>query len=182
MARPKRMGASPALDEWFPPAGQPARPALTSVAVPEPPRAPRARPRPVAGAVALDELLPGPAPDDQPAGPGAPWPALRPVPGDRPTRRPRGANALDELLPGPAPPRPRPGPKVRTGFSLSPDVLEAARDAVAYLAGTPDAITLSALAEHALTVEIERLTGEHRGGEPFPKRPDNRSGDARPRR
>ncbi len=73
-------------------------------------------------------------------------------------------------------PQPQPQPatksaaKVRTTFILPEDLSEELRDAVVYLAGPPERMTLAALAEHALRHELERLRSKHRGGKPFPRR------------
>jgi hypothetical protein len=50
------------------------------------------------------------------------------------------------------------------------EVVEAARDAVAHLAGSPDRTTLTALAERALRTELARLAAVHNHGRPFPPR------------
>jgi hypothetical protein len=171
MARPKRMGAYNALDELLP--GPSPRPRLEPVPDP-PPRggggAHRSR-----GRNALDELLPGP--DGPDAGDGVDWGSprawLEPV-----GRRHLGAwNPLDEL---PSQPRPRGHPTPRTAKSrvtlrLPEDLVEAARDAVARLAGTPEEATLAALAERGLRAELGRLAAAHNHGRPFPPRRRGRS-------
>jgi hypothetical protein len=181
MARPKRMGAYNALDELLP--GPSTRPRLEPVPDP-PPRGPQ-RPR---GANALDALLPGPEGPD--AGDGLDWGSARgrlePV-GDPGPRRaaaePRqhlGAwNPLDELpgrgAPAAGPGRlARPGPRParsRLTLRLSEELVEAARDAVAHLAGTGRETTLAALAERAIRAELDRLAATHNRGRPFPPRP-----------
>jgi hypothetical protein len=175
MARPKRMGAYNALDELLP--GSSPRPRLEPV--PDPPPPPRGAHR-SRGPNALDELLPGPGGPD--AGDGVDWGSsrarLEPVAG--PGRRqaaggPRhlGAwNPLDELPSQQAPaarPAPR-TPRARLTLRLPDDLVEAARDAVARLAGTPEETTLTALAERGLRAELSRLAAAHNHGRPFPSR------------
>ena len=158
-----------------------------------------ARPKRMGAYNALDDLLPGPAWDPDPADlddqPAPRWrrPRLEPVP-----------DALDDLLPGPsvperrraggagrprsarrhlgvwnpldgpapAPPDPAPAPpvKARVSFRLPADLVETARDAIAQLAGTADRTSLTALAERALRVELARLAITHNDGRPFPPR------------
>jgi hypothetical protein len=174
MARPKRMGAYNALDELLP--GSSPRPRLEPVPDPPPRAAPRAR-----GPNALDELLPGPGGPD--AGDGLDWGSPRArlepvtVPGRRHAagrgRRHLGAwNPLEDLpsRPGPAS---RPAPrqaKTRLTVRFPDDLVEAARDAVARLAGTADQTTLTALAERGLRAELDRLAAAHNRGRPFPPR------------
>ena len=180
MARPKRMGAYNALDELLP--GPSTRPRLEPVPDP-PPRSPQ-RPR---GRNALDALLPGPEGPD--AGDELDWGSARarlePV-GDPGPRREAGAgqhlgawNPLDEL-PGRASPAhataaaARPGPRParsRLTLRLPEELVEAARDAVAHLAGTGREATLAALAERAIRAELDRLAAAHNRGRPFPPRP-----------
>jgi hypothetical protein len=182
MARPKRMGAYNALDELLP--GPSARPRLEPV--PDPP--PRRRLRRPRGGNALDALLPGPEGPD--AGVGLDWGGSRarlgPV-GD--PGRPRAAggprqhlgawNPLDELA-GRQPPAPtarsgsRPA-RSRLTVRLPDELIEAARDAVAHLAGTARETTLTALAERGIRAELGRLTAVHNGGRPFPPRRARRS-------
>jgi len=172
MARPKRMGAYNALDDLIPGAAwdpfgpddepappPPRRPRLEPV--PDPPRG-RAPDRQAAGGNALDDLLPGPA--------APPPPRQRPAPRLRGPGRHLGAwNPLDELVPGPPAPEPVLA-KARVSFRLPADLVEAARDAVAHLAGTADGTTLTALAERALRFELARLAITHNHGRPFPPR------------
>jgi hypothetical protein len=168
MARPKRMGAYNALDELLP--GPSPRPRLEPV--PDPPPAPRGGHR-SRGPNALDELLPGPGGPD--AGDGVDWGSpgawLEPV-----GRRHLGAwNPLDDLPSQ----QPRParrggsGPgtaRSRVTLRLPEDLVEAARGAVARLAGTPDEATLATLAERGLRAELDRLAAAHNRGRPFPPR------------
>jgi hypothetical protein len=181
MARPKRMGAYNALDELLP--GPSPRPRLEPVPDP-PPRggggAHRSR-----GRNALDELLPGPEGPD--AGDGVDWGSPRAwlEPLADPGRGRRGGgrqhlgawNPLDDL---PSRPRRRDRPTPRTARSrvtlrLPEDLVEAARDAVARLAGTPAETSLAALAERGLRAELSRLAAAHNHGRPFPPRPRSRS-------
>jgi hypothetical protein len=169
MARPKRMGVYNALDDLLP--GPSSRPRLEPVPDPPPPRAaPRAR-----GPNALDELLPGPGGPD--AGDGLDWgsPRARLEPVAVPRRRHaaggsrRHLGAWDPLEDLPSPPAPRQA-KTRLTVRLPDDLVEAARDAVARLAGTPDQTTLTALAERGLRAELDRLAAVHNRGRPFPPR------------
>jgi hypothetical protein len=176
MARPKRMGAYNALDELLP--GPSTRPRLERVPDPPPPSSPQ-RPR---GRNALDALLPGPEGPD--AGDGLDWgpsrARLEPVgdPGQRRAADPRqhlGAwNPLDELpgraAPAPVASAPRPA-RSRLTLRLPEELVEAARDAVAHLAGTPAETTLVALAERGIRAELSRLAAAHNRGRPFPPRP-----------
>ena len=197
MARPKRMGAYNALDDLpDEPGPRSGWPRLEPVPAPPPPPS-RRRPNRRRAGNALDELLPGPrslsALDDLLPGPSAPS-SQRPGP----ARRPRGAgrhlgvwNPLDGLSPPSVAPDlgrgPTAGPgrsrtpgsgssparvpaKARVGFRLPADLIEAARDAVAHLAGTDDRTTLTALAERALRTELARLADAHNRGRPFPRR------------
>ena len=175
MARPKRMGAYNALDELLP--GPSPRPRLEPV--PDPPPPPRGAHR-SRGRNALDELLPGP--DGPDAGDGVDWGSprawLEPVadPGRRSAggaRQHLGAwNPLDDL-PSQRAPATRPPPRTaraRLTLRLPDDLVEAARDAVARLAGTPEEATLTSLAERGLRAELSRLAAAHNRGRPFPPR------------
>jgi hypothetical protein len=170
MARPKRMGAYNALDELLP--GPSPRPRLEPVPDPPPRGGGAHRSR---GPNALDELLPGPGGPD--AGDGVDWGSpsawLEPV-----GRRHLGAwNPLDDLPnrrhPGARPPART--PRSRLTVRLPDDLIEAARDAVARLAGTPGETTLAALAERGLRAELGRLAAAHNHGRPFPPRRRGRS-------
>jgi hypothetical protein len=197
MARPKRMGAYNALDDltpgvaWDPdpalpgedPDPPPRRPRLEPV--PDPPRRSRRRARGrLADGNALDDLLPGPrglnALDDLLPGPGGPGeltpepqpPAREPQPPARPRAGRRHLevwNPLDAMAPARPADSPAP-PRARVSLRLPPDLVEAARDAVAHLAGTADQTTLSAMAERALRAELGRLAATRHGGRPFPPR------------
>jgi hypothetical protein len=61
-------------------------------------------------------------------------------------------------------------PKVRATLYLSADVLDAARNAAAHLAGFPARLTLTQLAENALCAELQRLQNQYNNGEKFPPR------------
>jgi hypothetical protein len=172
MARPKRMGAYNALDELLP--GPSPRPRLEPVPDPPQRRARRAR-----GRNALDELLPGPG------GPGGPWPEPLAEPGrgtaatgrrqhlgvwnpldnlparQAPAARPGGVRGTPRGFPGESAPRTR---RARLTLRLPDDLVEAARDAVARLAGTPVETTLTALAERGLRAELDRLAAAHHHG------------------
>ena len=200
MARPKRMGAYNALDDLLPgpawgssgdqgpawdldPAGPGGEPAPRSrrarlEPVPDPPGTARRRARDRrAGPNALDDLLPGPRGVDEVDDllPGPATPPRRPLGA---ASRPRGGGRHLEVwnpLDGPpvAPPEPLPPPppaKARVSFRLPADLVETARDAVAHLAGTADRVTLTALTERALRVELARLAITHHHGQPFPPR------------
>ncbi len=183
MARPRRMGVFNALDELLPgPASE--RPKLEAVA------APARRRRPASGTGgdwdqeprqelaedrerqpafnALDELLPGPL--------SARSRLLQLV--SDPLQRRSGArskhlsayNPLDDLAPEPPP------PKARVNLRVSADLLEAARDASAFLSESHSRVTLGDLAEDALRAELQRLAAEHNAGRPFPARDDEPKG------
>ncbi|HEY8558642.1 MAG TPA: hypothetical protein VIM97_15085, partial [Actinomycetes bacterium] len=189
MARPKRMGAYNALDDLLPgpawdagPAWDPDAPDPGGEPAP-PPRRPRLEPVPdpawparrrqgLRGAIALDDLLPGPsvpparrleAARSRPSAGGGETPAGRSA--GRAGRHLGVWNPLD----GPPPARPAPAPvpapaKARVSFRLPADLVETARDTVAHLAGTADRTTLTALTERALRVELARLAITHNHG------------------
>lgn len=180
MATPRRMGAFNALDELLPGPESDLR-RLEVIPAPrqrerEPERSwdrqweqpePAGEPRQGAGVNALDELLPGPL---------AARRRLKLVP-DRSRGRKRGEskhlsafNPLDGLQPE-APPA-----KARVSLRVSAELLEAARDASAYLSQDQERVTLGELAEEALRAELHRLAAEHNSGRPFPPRPDERKG------
>jgi hypothetical protein len=86
-------------------------------------------------------------------------------------------NPLDDLPSQQAPaarPAPR-TPRARLTLRLPDDLVEAARDAVARLAGTPEETTLTTLAERGLRAELGRLADAHNHGRPFPPRRKGRS-------
>jgi hypothetical protein len=177
MARPRRMGAFNALDELLPGPDPESERKLEAVTgrsrhdrapEPEPERAERREreePRGTPGFNALDELLPGPM---------AARRRLQLVP-DRPGARRSGEskhlsayNPLDDLQPE-APP-----PKARVNLRMEAELLEAVRDATAYLSQEQDRVTLGELAEEALRAELHRLAAEHNSGRPFPPRAPQR--------
>jgi hypothetical protein len=199
MARPRRMGAFNALDELLPGPEAPERPRLEAVGAPDPPEGSRRPPargrrRDAAGGReldrdageqpvdeqrrgqafnALDELLPGPL---------APRPRLLQVVSDPLRRRGRGRskhlsafNPLDDLEPEP------PAPKARVSLRVPTDLLEAARDASAFLSESQGRVTLGDLAEDALRAELQRLAVEHNAGRPFPAREDRARADRKRR-
>jgi hypothetical protein len=159
MARPKRMGAYNALAELLPPTAR-------LEPVPDPPAGRQSR-----FFNALDELLPGPRARPEQQEPAAP--RLEPVPD--PGRSPRRGrrqhldawNPLDGLPPPAADADPA---RTRVSFRLPSDLVEAARDAVAHLGGTPQQTTMAALAERGLRAELARLAAAHNRGRPFPRR------------
>jgi hypothetical protein len=174
MARPRRMGAFNALDELLPGPDPDSERRLEAVAgrsrpdpepEPEPERGrrrEREEPRGAPGFNALDELLPGPM---------AARRRLQLVPKRAGARR-RGQsqhlsayNPLDDLQPE-APPL-----KARVSLRMEAELLEAVRDATAYLSQEQDRVTLGELAEEALRAELHRLAAEHNSGRPFPPRP-----------
>jgi hypothetical protein len=168
------MGAYNALDELLP--GPSPRPRLEPV--PDPPPRGGGGARRSRGRNALDELLPGPGGPD--AGDGVDWGSprawLEPVadPGGQRGggRQHLGAwNPLDEL-PSRQRQRDRPAGTARSRVTLRlpEDLVEAARDAVARLAGTPEETSLAALAERGLRAELGRLAAAHNRGRPFPPR------------
>lgn len=186
MARPRRMGAFNALDELLPgpeSESESERRRLEAVSAPRPrpgdrepersyrqweqPEEPAGEARRASGFNALDELLPGPL---------AARRRLQLVP-DRSPGRGRGEskhlsayNPLDGLQPE------EPPPKARVSLRVSAELLEAARDASAYLSHEQDRVTLGELAEEALRAELHRLAAEHNSGRPFPPRPNDRKG------
>lgn len=60
--------------------------------------------------------------------------------------------------------------RTRATFHVSPDVLEQVRNAAAVLARPPHHLTLGAIIEAAIRVQVERLQEEFNGGAPFPQR------------
>jgi len=58
----------------------------------------------------------------------------------------------------------------RRTFELPRDLIEQLRDAVWALSGPPHRLTLNQLAANALARELDRLSHEYNGGEPFPPR------------
>lgn len=68
------------------------------------------------------------------------------------------------------------GPKVRATLYLSADVLNQARNAAVYLAGYPERLTLTKLAETALRNELGRLKHRYNAGQDFPERDEDLRG------
>jgi hypothetical protein len=66
--------------------------------------------------------------------------------------------------------------KVRATLYLPRDVLDAARNAVVFLAGPPARLTLTKLAEDALRAELERLKERYNNGREFPARDEELRG------
>lgn len=60
--------------------------------------------------------------------------------------------------------------KVRATLYLPQDVLDEARNAVAYLGGHPAHMTLTKLAEQAFRAELRRLKEQYHEGHDFPAR------------
>lgn len=58
----------------------------------------------------------------------------------------------------------------RFGFWLKPELIDRARNAVVYLAGHPEHLTLSGLVTQALEARLTDLERKHHKGKPFPKR------------
>jgi hypothetical protein len=187
MARPRRMGAFNALDDLLPgPDSESEQRRLGAVTgrrrpehepEPEPERSwerqrerggqrvERDDARGTSGFNALDELLPGPM---------AARRRLQLVP-DRPGERRRGEsrhlstyNPLDDLQPE------APAPKARVSLRMEAELLEAVRDASAYLSQDQERVTLGELAEEALRAELHRLAAEHNSGRPIPPPPPQR--------
>jgi hypothetical protein len=71
---------------------------------------------------------------------------------------------------------PQDGPKVRATLYLSADVLNQARNAAVHLAGYPERLTLTKLAENALRHELRRLKDRYNGGQDFPERDEDLRG------
>jgi hypothetical protein len=58
---------------------------------------------------------------------------------------------------------------------MEAELIEAVRDATAYLSQEQDRVTVGELAEEALRAELHRLSAEHNSGRPFPPRaPESR--------
>lgn len=70
----------------------------------------------------------------------------------------------------------------RFGFWLPPDVVERARDAVDFLSGPPERLTLSGLVAISLEREIARLARKHGRESGFPKRQGELRRGSRPAR
>lgn len=59
---------------------------------------------------------------------------------------------------------------VKFTVRVKPDLIEDSRNAVAFLSGDPEHLTLTTLVTNALRREIARLARKHRGGASFPQR------------
>lgn len=59
---------------------------------------------------------------------------------------------------------------VKTTLYLPQEISEGCRDAVIYLAGHPEYLTLTTLIENALRRELDRLKDRYTDGQPFPTR------------
>lgn len=67
-------------------------------------------------------------------------------------------------------------PKVRATFHLPADLVDECRNAVVWLAGPPERLTMARLAEIALRGELDRLRRKHTKGKPFPPRSEELRG------
>ncbi len=67
-------------------------------------------------------------------------------------------------------------PKVRATLYLPQDILDEARDAAVYLAGSPARLTLTKLAESAFRAELRRLKLLYNDGRDFPPRDEDLRG------
>jgi hypothetical protein len=81
---------------------------------------------------------------------------------------PAAVRASEHPHDGP-PPRARVA-KVRATFHLPVDLMDEARNAVVFLAGPPERLTLASLTETAIRRELERLSKKHHEGKGFPRR------------
>lgn len=95
-----------------------------------------------------------------------------PVPRKQAAKKPR-----DKQAAAPAPtPEPsadkaaRKSQTVKTTLYLPQEISEGCRDAVIYLAGHPEYLTLTTLIENALRRELDRLKDRYTDGKPFPTR------------
>lgn len=66
--------------------------------------------------------------------------------------------------------------KTKVTLAVTPELAQRVRDAVVNLQGPPEFLTMSDLAEKALTKEVERLEKAHNGSEPFPHQGRNKGG------
>ena len=60
--------------------------------------------------------------------------------------------------------------KIIWNARIEPELLERMRNAVDFLAGPPERLTLTKLANTALEREVTRLEKKYRKGKPFPDR------------
>ena len=65
---------------------------------------------------------------------------------------------------------PAPPSKQRATFHLSTELTNQVRDAVVFLAGPPEHLTMAAFVESAMRHELERLKRKYSKGKPFPAR------------
>ena len=95
-------------------------------------------------------------------------PAAPATPQAHAVEAPKGEHAAAKA--GAQEPAPEPGQpkKVRAVFYLPDALLHEARNAVVHLAGYPEYLNLTKLAERAIRNELERLRKEHTEGKPFP--------------
>jgi hypothetical protein len=61
-------------------------------------------------------------------------------------------------------------PKVRATLYVPSKLLDEARDAVVYLAGSPARMTLTKLIENAIRAELRHLKADYNDGRDFPPR------------
>lgn len=87
-------------------------------------------------------------------------------PAEKPAPTPKPRKTASAKQPEPEPEKPA-SQKTRATFHLPAELVDEARDAVIALAGPPEHLTLAALVERALRVELERLKRKHNGGAPF---------------
>jgi hypothetical protein len=66
--------------------------------------------------------------------------------------------------------------KVRATLYLPQELLDEARNAVVHLAGPPERLTLTGLAERALRAELQRLKEQYNDGQEFPPRQEDLKG------
>lgn len=67
-------------------------------------------------------------------------------------------------------------PKVRATFHLPANLVNECRNAVVWLAGPQERLTMARLAENALRRELDRLRKKHTKGKPFPERTEELRG------
>ena len=71
---------------------------------------------------------------------------------------------------------PRRTPKVRATFHLPVALVNECRNAVVWLAGPQERLTMARLAENALRGELDRLRKKYTKGKPFPERTEELRG------
>jgi hypothetical protein len=73
--------------------------------------------------------------------------------------------------------------KMAMSFYLDADLVNEMRNAVAHLAGAPEYLTLTRLADGPLREKLEELKKTYNKGKPFPQRPaDTKTNIGRPRK